>query len=119
MHLHDLQIDAHHQWRRWNFWKGIPVVDGVLRPTPSQLAAKLALIHAEVSEAVVAVRDGDMAVRFDAATGKPEGLPIELADIVMRIADFAEALRINLTAAVATKMEFNRTVSYDDTREAV
>lgn len=41
--------------------------------------------------------------------GKPEGFPVELADAIIRILDMAETLKIDLTGAIFTKMQFNKT----------
>ncbi len=67
------------------------------KPTPEAVAAKLALIHSEVSEALEAVRneEGD------------DRVAEELADTVIRICDLAEWLGLDLDAAVAEKMEAN------------
>ena len=74
------------------------------------VAAKLALIHSEVSEALECVRDGHYeAYESETRPGKPEGLPSELADIVIRVADLAGALGIDLESAIVTKMAYNAT----------
>jgi NTP pyrophosphatase (non-canonical NTP hydrolase) len=41
--------------------------------------------------------------------GKPEGLPTELADVVIRAMDTAESFGIDLEAAIAEKSAFNET----------
>lgn len=84
-------------------------LDAPLNVPPTVQAAKLALIHSEVSEALECVRDGDLALRLDDTTGKPEGLPSELADIVIRVADLCGALGIDLGEAIAKKMTYNET----------
>jgi NTP pyrophosphatase (non-canonical NTP hydrolase) len=43
---------------------------------------------------------------------KPCGVPIELADIVIRIADFAKKHGIDLAAALNLKAEYNKTRSH-------
>lgn len=46
----------------------------------------VALIHSEVSEALEHYRDGRMAI-FHHVTGKPDGFPVEMADVIVRCAD--------------------------------
>ena len=43
---------------------------------------------------------------------KPEGFPIELADILIRVFDLAEAWDIDLEAALQEKMAYNETRAY-------
>lgn len=45
-------------------------------------------------------------------TRKPEGVPIELADAVIRLGNLAESLGIDLGAAIEEKMQFNKTREY-------
>jgi NTP pyrophosphatase (non-canonical NTP hydrolase) len=76
---------------------------------PDSLAAKIMLIVTECAEALECVRDGQIYAFRDTATDKPEGLPFELADVVIRVADLCGALGIDLDAAVREKLEYNRT----------
>ena len=74
------------------------------------IAEKLALIHSEVSEALEEVRGGRSPTDvWTAMSGKPEGFPIELADVVIRIGDLCGRLTIDLEAAVERKMQYNAT----------
>lgn len=43
---------------------------------------------------------------------KPEGIPIELADVVIRIADFCGYHKIDLAYAIKLKMKYNKTRSH-------
>lgn len=74
---------------------------------------QLVLIHCEVSEVVEELRKGKglTEVYYNEA-GKPEGIPIELADIVIRCMDFADQFGIDLEAAINEKMAYNETRPY-------
>lgn len=68
-------------------------------------------LHAEVSEAWEEARMPDFdpqSVRMR-QDGKPEGFAVELADIVIRALDTAEALGIDLEERIAEKHRFNMT----------
>lgn len=77
---------------------------------PEQIAIKLALVHAEVSEALEEARKpGVPYVYTGEDRGKPEGLAIELADVVIRVCDLCGMLGIDLAKAIELKMEYNKT----------
>lgn len=64
---------------------------------------KIALIHSEISEALEADRKGLM---DDHLPHRP-GIEVELADAIIRIADLAGALGLDLGEAVREKMAYN------------
>ena len=68
---------------------------------------RFALIHSEVSEAFEAYRKNGQR-NWAEVDGKPEGVASELADIIIRCAELAFWLEIDLDAAVECKMEYNK-----------
>lgn len=78
---------------------------------PHWVAAQMANIHGEASEAMECVRSGDMLLRFE-DNGKPEGFPAELGDIVIRVLGLAEAMSIDLEDAIEAKCAYNATRSH-------
>jgi NTP pyrophosphatase (non-canonical NTP hydrolase) len=101
MTITDLIEEAHALAAQKGWWNDHDKTDA--RHTLSTLA----LVTSEVSEAVEEVRNGTRGSWID-SDGKPQGLPIELADVVIRIADFCGAYRIDLEAAIRTKMAYNQ-----------
>jgi len=77
---------------------------------PRTIPELLCLVHSEVSEALEAYRDPDreICVEYE-VDGKPEGVPSELADVVIRVADVAGLLGIDLEGAIRRKLAYNKT----------
>lgn len=98
----DLIHHAHTTSAAHGFWEG---------QVPQQvLPEKVALMHSELSEALEAWRAGDPMFYLD-ADSKPEGILVELADCMIRIADFVGALREGtlFLEALAMKLNYNTT----------
>ena len=87
-------------------------------------AMKMALIHSEVSEALEALRegyapaslyyiehdDGWVVDKDRDAYGnlnKPEGVPAELADVIIRVLDYCGSRDIDIAEAVRRKVAYN------------
>ena len=68
----------------------------------------IALGHSELSEALEEFRAGCplTQIYFD-DKGKPCGIPIELADLVIRVFDMAEKYGINIAEALEMKSTYN------------
>lgn len=103
---------------------GNAVQHGFWDPAP-EFGTALALVHSELSEALEEMRVGNkirpgnptpmiyysgggyVATAPTKACTKPEGVAIELADAVIRIADLCGHMGIDLESAIALKMEYN------------
>lgn len=83
-------------------------------------------IHAEISEAFEEYRKGMplnkpyrvcdtepcMGCFTECKNKKPEGIPIEMADVIIRVLDACAMYEIDIDEAVGMKMEYNKTRSY-------
>lgn len=84
---------------------------------PIEFGEFVALCHSELSEALEIYRvkgdsglrriDNKETERFGET--KPEGIPIELADVIIQILDYAETHGINIQDAIEKKCIFNKT----------
>jgi NTP pyrophosphatase (non-canonical NTP hydrolase) len=79
----------------------------------------LALIHAEVSEVLEDWRRGaplnEILWKVDPDTGlraKPDGIPIEFADVIIRVLELCGAYKIDIDTAIAEKVAFNKDRPY-------
>ncbi len=83
---------------------------GFADPTkPRDVPKMLMLIVSELAEAMEEDRNGRAPDEIYTRDGsqKPEGVPVEIADAFIRIADFAAEYGIDLEAVVRRKMEYN------------
>jgi hypothetical protein len=81
---------------------------------PPTVEGRLILIHSEVSEALEEYRNGHSLNEIYYVTDKdghtkPEGVPIELADAVIRLLDAAEYFGFDMLEAITIKHEYNKT----------
>ena len=82
---------------------------------PRTVGDLICLMHSELSEALEEYRNGHAPseVYFnDSKPGKPEGIPVELADCVIRIFDFCGLYDIDLETILNQKMQYNATRPY-------
>ena len=75
----------------------------------------IALMHSELSEALEEYRNGHSPTEVyfnDSKPEKPEGIPVELADCVIRIFDFCGKYGIDLEYVINQKIAYNKSRPY-------
>ena len=73
---------------------------------------QIALMHSELSEALEDFRDNRVPDEIYYDGNKPNGIPVELADCVIRIFDTCGRYNINLQEAIIKKMAYNEQRPY-------
>lgn len=86
---------------------------GFYEKRPLNFGEQITLMHCELSEVFEEFRKGkgptEIYYRED---GKPEGIPIEFADVILRVMQWSQELGIDLEAAMLEKTAFNETREY-------
>jgi len=83
--------------------------------TPRNQAECIALMHSELSEALESLRRGEPMLYMATDTEghqKPEGLAAELADLLIRVADFCGGFNVPLEDALYAKLKYNESRPY-------
>lgn len=107
--------------------RAVNIANGWVHPieTPQDKTTLIALIMTEGAEAIEEIRNGhDVSETYysgggeadpleplneDGTPRKPEGMPAELADIIIRTLDTAELFGIDIQEAFDRKLEYNAT----------
>ena len=98
MNLNQLAYDAH----------ATAVEKQWYNPEPT-FAGAITMCHCELSEAVELWRQGDYVDDLYYTVDKPDGIPIELADVIIRVLDICAHHGVDIDTAVRVKMEYNKT----------
>lgn len=81
---------------------------GFWKETPND-GERMALIHAEISEALEALREGNPS---SSKIIEYSNLEEELADAVIRIMDYAFGKDLDIAGAILAKIEYNKNREY-------
>ena len=76
---------------------------------PKTFGEEVLMMHSELSEVVEEYRKGADVTAVRITDGKPEGIPIEFADLVIRLATVCERYNIDIEEALYRKMTYNKT----------
>lgn len=87
---------------------------GWWEPPHREFGELIMLCVCELSEAVEEFRDhrGVNEIYYRESDGKPEGIPMELADTIIRILDLCGHYGINIEEVIKVKVEFNKSRPY-------
>lgn len=109
--IREMQRDSHQNAVAKGFWNKVG-------DTTLAYLGKLMLITCEIAEVAEELRRVPERPAVYYVDGKPEGEGIELADILLRIGDYADKRKIDLATCVRIKREYNAKRPYMHGRAA-
>jgi NTP pyrophosphatase (non-canonical NTP hydrolase) len=92
--------------------KGWVKFDKKKKMVPRNFSEQLMLVVTELAEALEEYRNHHGFNEIYFKDGKPEGIPIEMADVIIRIAHICGEFGINVVPAIRIKMAYNETRPY-------
>ena len=105
MNINQLRDEVHKNAVNHGFWE-----------KEKDFGMIIALIHSELSEALEEYRNGHSPkeIYYDYRSGynKPEGIPIELADVIIRVLDYCGKENIDIENAINIKHQYNKSRPY-------
>lgn len=104
MRIKKLAKECHKNAIEKGWWQG-----GI---NSASVGNQFANFHSEISEAWEEYRKGHNLNHIYYVMNKPEGIPIELADCIIRILDTCEAYGIDIVCALKLKMAYNKSRPY-------
>jgi hypothetical protein len=108
MRLNKLAKEVHLNALKKGFWNlSITYSNENKVIIPRSIGDQFSNFHAEISEAWEEYRNGHPMNEVYMNDGKPEGVPIEFADAIIRILDTCEQYGIDIEAAIKLKMKYN------------
>lgn len=111
--LHATAVD-HGWWEPQYQTVALPLLGGPTKALVQRTFGDLmSLVHSEASEALEEHRNGHQETEtYFSESGKPEGIPIELADVIIRVLDICGYYRIDIAEAMLVKARYNETRPY-------
>ena len=101
MNLNKLAAKIHNNAKKHGWWdeeRSLPEV--------------MMLVVTEVAEVVEEARNGHESREIYYVDTKPEGIPIEIADAMIRLLDYCAHANIDIDDAMKTKMNYNKSRPY-------
>lgn len=87
--------------------------------SPRAFSEVIALMHSELSEALEEARSGHEPneIYYNEGNPKPEGVVVELADLLIRLCDACGEFNMDLEKALEIKLSYNKTRGYKHGRK--